>query len=208
AVVPLKHAFGDVGEDRPAVVLEEVPERVRLAREVPVEGADHGRDAPAGKPLAEVGRQLLVGLDASELAEAALDVMAAVVEHGVRGAVGLAGDLGADAHAADPERDAMMGVGLLVEAPDCIGIDPPLLAMALEEARDRVVGDDPSRIDDGGPYETAVDLGAIAEFREVARRRGEPPQELLPEGAAAEATHVLDRHRRVPEDLHRLEAGV
>src|SRR4030095_4320902 len=72
-------------------------------------------------------------------------------------------------------------------------------------ARARVGRRAPARSDDRGPHQAAIHLGAIAKRGDVAGRRRQPIDEGLFELGAAELVEILQRHRRVPEDLYRLD---
>src|SRR2546425_4977565 len=69
------------------------------------------------------------------------------------------------------------------------------------------MGDDATGVYRGRADELAVDLAAIAQRGDVARRRLEAADELRLEPAAAEVAEVLQSHRGVAEDLDGLEPG-
>jgi len=70
----------------------------------------------------------------------------------------------------------------------------------LAESGDRVMRHDPARVDDRGPHEAAIHLGAVAKLRDVAGRRRQPLDESLLEAAAAEVVEywsVIAAYRRI-----------
>ena len=117
----------------------------------------------------------------------------------------LAGRLRAHAHVRDGEGRAVGRFPGLVEPLDPVGVDARVRGVLVEDPGDRVVRHDPAQVDRGRADQAPVDLGAVAHLAHVARRRAEPPDEVVLEPSAAEVVQVLQRHRRVAEDLHGLD---
>ena len=65
--------------------------------------------------------------------------------------------------------------------------------------------DHAAQVHHGGTDETLPDDAAVGVGGHVGRRRGQPAHELVLQARAAEVGEVLQRHRRIPEDLHRLD---
>ena len=128
----VEYSLHHAGEHVPALLEEEVGERKQALRKVFIEPSHHVGQAALGVAPQEIDLEHVVTILAFVHPDAAGEVMAAEVEHGVLELSSLPGDLGGDPDAPDPEPRAVVGVAGVVKPMHPPGVDRGLVLILLE----------------------------------------------------------------------------